>query len=48
MNPNPSNQAQEVIFCRERQNQNHDSIYFNHNLLQQVPSRYQIKCSETY
>ena len=52
-NPNPSKQAQEVIFSRKRQNLNHNSIYFNHNLVQQVPSqkhwnasRYQIKFSE--
>ena len=34
-----SKQAQEVIFSRKRQNLNHDSIYFNHNLVQQVPSQ---------
>ena len=38
-NPNPSKQAQEVIFSRKHQNLNHDSIYFNHNLVQQVPSQ---------
>ena len=37
-NPDPSKQAQEVIFSRKRQNPNHDSIYFNHNL-NQVPSQ---------
>ena len=37
-NPNPSNQTQEILFSRKRQNLNHDSIYFNHNLVQQVPS----------
>ena len=30
--------AQEVIFFRKHQNSNHDSIYFDHNLFQQVPS----------
>ena len=38
-NPSPSKQAQEVIFSRKRQNLNHNSIYFNHNLVQQVPSQ---------
>ena len=38
-NPDPSKQAQEVIFSRKRQNPNHDSIYFNHNLVNQVPSQ---------
>ena len=38
-NPNPSKQVQEVIFFRKRQNLNHDSIYFNYNLVQQVPSQ---------
>ena len=38
-NPNPSKQAQEVIFSRKRQNLNHNSIYFNHNIVQQVPSQ---------
>ena len=37
-NPNPSTQTQEILFSRKRQNLNHDSIYFNHNLVQQVPS----------
>ena len=36
-NPDPSKQAQEVIFSRKRQNPNHDSTYFNHNLVNQVP-----------
>ena len=35
-NPDPSKQAQEVIFSRKRQNPNHDSIYFNNNLVNQV------------
>ena len=38
-NPSPSKQAQEGIFSRKSQNLNHDSIYFNHNLVQQVPSQ---------
>ena len=38
-NPNPSKLAQEVTFSRKRQNLNHDSIYFNHNLVQQVSSQ---------
>ena len=32
-------QAQEVIFFRKRQNLNHDSVSFNRNLVQQVPSQ---------
>ena len=39
LNPTPSKQAQEVIFSKKRQNINHDSIYFNQNLVQQVPSQ---------
>ena len=39
-NPDPSKQAQEVIFSRKRQNPNHDSIYFNNNLVNQVPSQW--------
>ena len=38
-NPDPSKQAQEVIFSRKRQNPNHDSIYFNNNLVNQVSSQ---------
>ena len=38
-NPNPSKQAQEVISSRKCQNLNHDLIYFNQNLVQQVPSQ---------
>ena len=38
-NPNPSNQAQEVTYSRTRQNLNHDSIYFNHDLIQQFLSQ---------
>ena len=34
-NPDPSKQAQEVIFSRKPQNLNRDSIYFNNNLIQQ-------------
>ena len=33
-NPNPSKQA---IFCRKRQNLNHDSIYFNTNFYNKSP-----------
>ena len=36
-NPYPSKEAQEVIFSRKHLNSNHDSIYFNHNSIQQVP-----------
>ena len=42
-NPNPSKQAQEVIFSRKCQNLNHDAIYFKHNLVQQVPSQKHIR-----
>ena len=38
-NPNPSKQAREVFFSRKRQNINHDSICYNHNLVEQVPSQ---------
>ena len=38
-NPDPSKQAQEVIFSRKRRNSNHDSIYFNNNFVNQVPSQ---------
>ena len=38
-NPDPSKQAQEVIFSRKGQNPNHDSIYFNNNLVNQVHSQ---------
>ena len=38
-NYNPSKQAQEFVFSRERQDLKHDSIYFNQNLIQQVPSQ---------
>ena len=54
-NSNPIKQAQEIIFSRKRQNLNRDSIYFNQNVVQQVPlskafwnaSRYQVKFSGT-
>ena len=36
-NPYPNKQAQEVIFSTKHQNLNHDSIYLNRNLIQQVP-----------
>ena len=38
-NTDQSKQAQEVIFSRKRQNSNHDSMYFNHNLVQKVSSK---------
>ena len=38
-NPNPSKQPQDVIFSRKPQNLNHDSIYSDHNLVQQAPSQ---------
>ena len=39
MSFNPIKHAQEVIVSRKRQNINHDSIYFNHNLAQKVLSQ---------
>ena len=39
VNLNPSKQGQEVIFSRKCQNLNHGSVYFSHNLAQQVPSQ---------
>ena len=38
-NPDPSKQAQEVIFSRKLQKTNHNPVYFNHNSVQQVPSQ---------
>ena len=38
-NPDPSKQAQEVIFSRKLQKTNHSQVYFNHNSVQQVPSQ---------
>ena len=38
-NPDPSKQAQEVIFSRKLQKTNHNPVYFNHNSFQQVPSQ---------
>ena len=38
-NPDPSKNTQEVKFFRKRRNSNHDSIYFNHNSVQQVHFR---------
>ena len=36
--PDPRKQAEEIIFFRKHYS-NHDSIYFNRNLVQQVPSQ---------
>ena len=38
-NPEPSKQAQEVIFSRKLQKINHPSIYFNNNPIEQVSSQ---------
>ena len=38
-NPDPSKQAQEVIFCRKIQKTCHPSIYFNNKSVKQVPSQ---------
>ena len=38
-NPEPSKQAQEVIFSRKLQKINHPSIYFNNNPIDQVSSQ---------
>ena len=38
-NPDPSKQAQEVIFSRKLQKINHPSIYFNNNPIEQVSSQ---------
>ena len=35
-NPDPSKQAQEVIFSRKVQKKNHNQVYFNHNFVKQV------------
>ena len=37
--PDPSKQAQEVIFSRKLQKTNHNQVYFNHNSIKQVPSQ---------
>ena len=37
-NPDPSKQAQEVIFSRILQKANHNQVYFNHNSVKQVSS----------
>ena len=41
-NPDPSKQAQEVIFSRKLQKKNHNQVYFNHNSVKQVPSQKQL------
>ena len=38
-NPDPSKQAQEIVFFRKYQNLNHNSMHFHHNLIQQAPSQ---------
>ena len=38
-NPDPSKQAQEVIFSRKLQKTNHNQVYFNHSSVKQVPSQ---------
>ena len=38
-NPDPSKQAQEVIFPRKLQKTNHNQVYFNDNSVKQVPSQ---------
>ena len=38
-NSDPSKQTQEVIFSRKRQNLTDNSVYFNCNLVQQVPPK---------
>ena len=38
-NPDPSKQAQEIIFSRKLQKSNHNQVYFNHNFVKQVPSQ---------
>ena len=37
--PDPSKQAQEVIFSRNLQKANHNKVYFDHNFVKQVPSQ---------
>ena len=38
-NPDPSKQAQEVMFSRKLQKTNHNQVYFNQNSVKQVPSQ---------
>ena len=42
-NPDPSKQAQEVIFSRKVQKTNRNPVYFNHNSVQQVFSQKHLK-----
>ena len=37
--PDPSKQAQEVIFSRKLQKKNHNQVYFSHSSVKQVPSQ---------
>ena len=36
---NPSKQAQEVIFLRKLEKENHNQVYFNHHSFKQAPSQ---------
>ena len=38
-NPDPSKQAQEVIFSRKLQKTNHNQVYFDHNSVKQILSQ---------
>ena len=38
-NPDPSKQAQEVIFSRKLQKTNHNQVYFDHDSVKQIPSQ---------
>ena len=38
-NPDPSKQAQEVIFSRKIKSQNHSCLHFNNNPINQTPSQ---------
>ena len=47
-NPDPSKEAQEVIFSRKFQNTNHNQVYFNHSSIKQVPFQKHLgMCLET-
>ena len=43
-NPNPTKQAQEVIFSKKVQKTNHNPVYFNHDFFQQVLSQNILEC----
>ena len=43
-NPDPTKQAQEVIFSKKVQKTNHNPVYFNHDSFEQVLSQNILEC----